>query len=73
MYGMMLPSGNDAAVALGVHFGGIIKHQGTKDPTVHISADSIERRLLAMKIVAARNHKEQLERKRLDDLNSADG
>jgi len=26
MYGMMLPSGNDAAVALGVHFGGIIKH-----------------------------------------------
>ena len=24
MYGMMLPSGNDAAVALGVHFGAII-------------------------------------------------
>jgi len=39
---------------------------------VQISADSIERRLLAMKIVAARNHKEQLERKRLDDLNSAE-
>jgi len=39
---------------------------------VQISADSIERRLLAMKIVAARNYKEQLERKRLDDLNSVD-
>ena len=32
MYGMMLPSGNDASVALGVHFGGILKHGGKKDP-----------------------------------------
>ena len=62
MYGMMLPSGNDAAVALGVHFGGIIKHAGTKDPEVVISAEAIERRLKAIKIVAARNYIEQQER-----------
>ena len=62
MYGMMLPSGNDAAVALGVHFGGIIKHAGTKDTEVVISAEAIERRLKAIKIVAARNYKEQQER-----------
>ncbi len=62
MYGMMLPSGNDAAVALGVHFGGIIKHGGSKDPEVVITSEAIERRLLAVKIVAARNYKEQQER-----------
>lgn len=32
LYGMMLPSGNDASVALGCHFGGILKHNGSKDP-----------------------------------------
>jgi len=32
MYGMMLPSGNDASVALGTHFGGIIRSQGKADP-----------------------------------------
>ena len=58
MYGMMLPSGNDAAVALGVHFGGIIKHGGSKDPEVVITSEAIERRLLAVKIVAARNYKD---------------
>ena len=68
MYGMMLPSGNDAAVALGVHFGGIIKHGGTKDPEVVITSESIERRLLAIKIVAACNYKNQQER----SMNSAE-
>lgn len=38
MYGMMLPSGNDAAVALGVHFGGIIKSAGKTDPTIIVSS-----------------------------------
>jgi hypothetical protein len=56
MYGMMLPSGNDAAVALGVHLGGIIKNGGKKDPEVVITQEAIERRLRAQKIVAARNH-----------------
>ena len=63
LFGMMLPSGNDAAVALGVHFGGILKHAGTKDPEVIITPDAVERRLRAVKIVAARNHLEQLERR----------
>lgn len=56
LYGMMLPSGNDAAVALGVHFGGIIKHGGQKDPEIVIFDESIERRLRAVKMVAARNY-----------------
>ena len=61
MYGMMLPSGNDAAVALGTHFGGIIKNAGKADPIIVVSDESIERRLRAVKLVAARNYKEQLE------------
>ena len=70
MYGMMLPSGNDASVALGVHFGGIIKHGGKKDPEVVITQEAIERRLRAQKIVAARNYREQIEQSMRDDLNS---
>lgn len=58
MYGMMLPSGNDASVALGVHFGGIIKHVGKKDPLIVVTPECVERRLRAVKIVAARNYRE---------------
>jgi hypothetical protein len=39
MYGMMLPSGNDAATALGCHFGGILKNAGTKNPEIIITSD----------------------------------
>ena len=58
MYGMMLPSGNDASVALGVHFGGILKHGGKKDPEVTVAKETVERRLRAIKMVAARNYRE---------------
>ena len=61
MYGMMLPSGNDAAVALGSHFGGVIKNAGKADPEIVILPEAIERRLRAVKLVAARNYREQLE------------
>ena len=37
VYGMMLPSGNDAAVALGIHYGGIIKSAGKTNPEINIS------------------------------------
>lgn len=37
MYGMMLPSGNDASVALGCHFGGLLKHNGQKDPQITVT------------------------------------
>lgn len=72
MYAMMLPSGNDAAVALGVHLGGIIKHAGTKDPEVVITPEAVERRLRALKLVAARNFREEKERSQQEqfDLNS---
>lgn len=53
MYGMMLPSGNDASVALGVHFGGILASSGTKNPEIIIGEAAVERRLKAVKIVAA--------------------
>ena len=64
MYGMMLPSGNDAATALGIHFGGILRTQGTKDPEIVVTDQAIDRRLLAVKMVAARDWKEEQERKR---------
>ena len=32
MYGMMLPSGNDAALSLALYFGTIILHKGLKEP-----------------------------------------
>ena len=53
MYGMMLPSGNDASVALGVHFGAILRTSGTKNPEIIVSEDAVERRLKAVKIVTA--------------------
>ena len=37
MYGMMLPSGNDAAQALGIHFGGILLSNGAKNPEIEVS------------------------------------
>ena len=61
MYGMMLPSGNDAAVALAIHFGAILMCNGTRDPQIVISNEAVERRLKAVKLVAAR---EEVERKR---------
>ena len=70
MYGMMLPSGNDASVALGVHFGGLIKFGGRKDPEVTTTQEAIDRRLRAIKVVAARNYREQLEQSMHDELNS---
>ena len=54
MYGMMLPSGNDAAVALGTHFGSLLKSKAQKDPEIFVTAEAVERRLRALKIVKAR-------------------
>lgn len=50
MFGMMLPSGNDAAQALGIHFGQIILSNGMADPVIEISEKAIERRLQARKV-----------------------
>lgn len=55
---MMLPSGNDASVALGVHFGGLIKFGGKKDPEVSITKETVDRRLRAIKILSAKNYRE---------------
>ena len=63
---MMLPSGNDASVALGVHFGGILRSSGSKNPEIIVSEEAVERRLKAVKIVAAQNHKEELERREFE-------
>lgn len=52
-YGMMLPSGNDAAQALGNHFGSLIRTNGTKNPEIVITKEAIERRLKAVKIYKA--------------------
>ena len=68
MYGMMLPSGNDAAVALAVHFGAVIADEGKKDPETQITEPAVERRLRAVKIVAARNYLEEIERRRIAAL-----
>ena len=67
MYGMMLPSGNDAAVALGTHFGGLIRSEGKLDPEIVVSPESIERRLRALKIVRAQDYQEQLDLEELND------
>ena len=61
---MMLPSGNDAATALGCHFGGVIKNAGTKNPEIIVTTEQIDRRLRAVKFVMARNKKEEMERRR---------
>lgn len=53
MYGMMLPSGNDAAQALAIHFGGIIMSNGTKCPEITIAKEAVERRLKCVKISKA--------------------
>jgi hypothetical protein len=36
---MMLPSGNDAATALGCHFGGVIKNGGTYNPEIIVTSE----------------------------------
>ena len=64
---MMLPSGNDAAVALGCHFGGLIRSEGKLDPEIMVSPEAVERRLRALKIVRARDYLEQLEMEELND------
>lgn len=65
LFGMMLPSGNDAAVALGVHFGGLIMSAGSKNPVIEITDSQIDRRLRAVKVVAAQTYLEDQERKLL--------
>ena len=67
IYGMMLPSGNDAAVALGCHFGGLIRSEGKLDPEIMVTPEAVERRLKALKIVRARDYLEQLEMEELND------
>jgi len=52
MYGMMLPSGNDAATALGVYFGSLMISNGLRDPNeaMLISPEALKRRFRAHKI-----------------------
>ena len=61
LYGMMLPSGNDAAQCLAIHFGQLLHSKGTKDPEITISKAAIERRLLARKIQLAREESRRIE------------
>ena len=61
---MMLPSGNDAATALAIHFGGILKNKGTTNPEIVITDEAIDRRLRATKIVISRKFLEEKDRKR---------
>jgi D-alanyl-D-alanine carboxypeptidase len=37
LYGMMLPSGNDAAVALAMYFGSLLITKGQIDPNTHLT------------------------------------
>ena len=53
MYGMMLPSGNDAAQALAIHFGGIIMSNGTKNPAISVTQEAVDRRLKIVKLQKA--------------------
>ena len=64
MYGMMLPSGNDAAQALAIHFGQIILSNGQKNPEIVITKQALERRLKARKLqlVIEKNLRIQQER-----------
>ena len=62
LYGMMLPSGNDASVALGTHFGGLLRSNGTLNPEIVVTDAMIDRRLRATKIVAAHDYLEELEK-----------
>lgn len=50
MYGMMLPSGNDAATSLALYFGTIILHGGKIEPNkwlTEISEEILEERIEA--------------------------
>ena len=52
MYGMMLPSGNDAAQALALYFGTILIHNGQVDPNSYLTEvreNVVEDRLKALK------------------------
>ena len=37
MYGMMLPSGNDAAESLALYFGVLIQHKCQVNPNIHLT------------------------------------
>ena len=70
LYGMMLPSGNDASVALGTHFGGLLRFNGTKNPEIIVTDAMIDRRLRAAKMVIARDYLEELEQGHSDHQDS---
>jgi len=55
IYGMMLPSGNDAAQALGVYFGQLLLSKGKCDPNqaMVVFKDDIDRKLREVKIQVA--------------------
>ena len=62
MYGMMLPSGNDAATALAIHFGGIVMHKGLKNPAIEITEQDVARRLAVLKHLAALKYQYKVKR-----------
>ena len=58
MYGMMLPSGNDAAQALATYFGQLILNNGLADPNeaMEVCPTAIERKFKELKIQMAFEH-----------------
>ena len=58
MYGMMLPSGNDAATALAVYFGSLLLSKGLREPneSMLISPESLHRKFREHKIQLAFNY-----------------
>jgi hypothetical protein len=58
LYGMMLPSGNDAAQALAIYFGTLLLNNNKTDPNLVMFAnsDSIEQKLREIKIQEAFNY-----------------
>jgi serine-type D-Ala-D-Ala carboxypeptidase (penicillin-binding protein 5/6) len=55
LYGMMLPSGNDAAQALAIHFGSLILNKFKSDPNkdLLLSPDEVTRKCKELKIQTA--------------------
>ena len=55
LYGMMLPSGNDAAQALGIYFGLLLLNNGKVDPNLALTttSESIDKKLREIKIQEA--------------------
>lgn len=52
LFGMMLPSGNDAAQALGIHFGQLLLNKGKSDPNKDfiLCPDALARKCKELKI-----------------------